>query len=253
MKNQNTKFKKGFTLIELIVVMAVFLFIITAALGVFLSVVKSQSKVSSEQQLLSQISYVQEYMSKALRAATTDASGSCLGANNAGYIYSLLNYNIPIASLSAFEAIKFFNQTDNACEEFFIDNAISGQTNTPLVLKELKSSSNLMNAINITSPALQINSVKFSINGSSGGIFSEQSRTAACTSTQCGASSTDTVQPRITMVLNVSVAGESNGISCSVSSPCAPGNSCVSGTCAPNRIFQVMVSQRNLNVNNGQR
>ena len=58
---------KGFTLIELIVVMTVFLLVIGAAMGIFISIVQNQKKILSEQELLNQISYVEEYMSKALR------------------------------------------------------------------------------------------------------------------------------------------------------------------------------------------
>ncbi|MCX6721982.1 MAG: type II secretion system protein [Candidatus Staskawiczbacteria bacterium] len=249
------KFSKGFTIIEMVVVMAIFIFVITAVFGIFLSVVQSQRRVLSEQQLLSQISYAQEYMSKALRMATVDASGNCLGTGNAGYIYLLTDYD---SSASVFKGVKFFNQTDNACEKFFVDNAVYGQTSTPLVLKQLKNNADVSTAIALTSSALQINSVRFSVNGSSGSTFaasgcpSPNTTQCGCPNTlQCGACYCDAVQPRVTISMNVAISGESVG-SC-VAGACSAGQSCVSGVCAPNRIFQITVSQRNLNVNNGQR
>ena len=87
---ENTKNSAEFTIIELIVVMTVFLFIIGAAIGIFISIVKSQKKVLVEQQLVNQVSYVKEYMSKALRAAKVDSIGDYLG--NKGDIYLLTHY-----------------------------------------------------------------------------------------------------------------------------------------------------------------
>ena len=103
---------RGFTLIELIVVIAVFVFIIGAAIGIFLSVVQNQKKILAEQQFMNQISYAEEYMSKALRMAAVDIDGSCLidphGSNqsNPGYIYLLTRYD---TSKGLFKGIKFKN------------------------------------------------------------------------------------------------------------------------------------------------
>ena len=227
----------GFTLIELIVVMAVFLFVIGAAISIFISIVQNQKKVLSEQQLLNQISYVEEYMSKALRMAKAETTENCLldthGANTdyPGYIYLLTRYD---ASLQAFRGIKFINQTGDSsgnpiCQEFFLDNAVSGDTNAPLVLKELKNSTNDSNAVPLTPSNLQITSARFSINGSNGSTFTSVSCT---TNSKCGASDADVIQPRVTILLNVKITGDSQ---------------------EPNRVIQTTVSQRNLNVNNGQR
>ena len=53
------QFKKGFTIIEMVVVMAVFLFIVGAAISIFISVIQNQRRVLAEQQTLNQISYLQ--------------------------------------------------------------------------------------------------------------------------------------------------------------------------------------------------
>lgn len=225
---------KGFTLIELIVVMAVFLFIIGAAIGIFLSVIENQKKVLAEEQLLNQISYTEEYMSKALRTAEQDSSGDCLGANNTGYIYLLTRYD---TILQTFRGIKFLNQPDTdssgnpVCQEFFIDNITpDGETplslndsNNPLVLKELKNSVDDSKAVPLTPSSLQINFARFSVNGLNGSAVGQ-----GCTGNhnQCGASRVDAGQPRVTMLLNVKIAGDDQ---------------------EPNRTIQTTVSQRNLN------
>jgi len=208
-------------LIELIVVMAVFLFVIGAAVGIFISIVQNQKKVLAEQEFLNQISYVEEYMSKALRMANVAIYDNCIPS---GYIYLLTHYNL---ASGLFRGIKFINQSDNnACQEFFLAGA--GTAADPYILKELNST-NGSDAVAITPPNLQfdpMNPIRFSINGSDGSAVN-------CGNLdQCGASDMDTVQPKVTILMNVKIAGD------------CP-------TC--NRTIQTTVSQRNLNVNNGQR
>jgi len=209
------KHQAGFTLIELIVVMAIFLFIVGAALGIFLSIVDSQKQVLDSQQLLGQISYLQEHMSKAIRMAKTDTTGSCLGSGNEGYIYLLTHYK---ASTGYFEGIKFFNQSDNFCTELFLDNG---------AMKELKNNPEPDNAVPVTSTALKIEFVRFSINGSNGSAIFNNPLTTGCANgdTQCGAWYQDSIQPRVTILFNL----------------------------GGDKVIQTTVSQRSLNTNNGQR
>ena len=219
-----SNYKKGFTIIELIVVMAVFLFIIGAAIGIFISIIQHQKKVLSETQLLNQIGYLEEYMSKALRMAAadntiTDPSGTCIPK---GHIYLLTRVNAGI-----YRGIKFINQSDsNACQEFFLAGA--GTTANPYILKELKNSTNESSAVELTSSSTQINFVRFSVNGLDGSVAGQ-----GCTGGpgQCGASNKDAAQPRVTVLLNIKITGDSQD------DP--------RGT---PRTIQTTVSQRNLNV-----
>jgi len=174
---------RGFTLIELIVVMAVFLFIIGGAVGIFLSVLQNQKRILAEQQILNQISYAEEYMSKALRMAREETNGNC---HEPGYIYSLTR---PDRESGFYRGIKFINQSDNdACQEFFLDE--DG------VLKELKNSTDDSNAVALTSSDFEITSVRFGINGLDGCYGTEE----LCPP---GASSEDSAQPRVTILLNI--------------------------------------------------
>ena len=229
-KKQKLKSVSGFTIIELVVVMAIFLFVIGAALVIFISVIQHQKRVLAETQFLNQISYIEEYMSKALRMAKAESGDNCLidwhsagHLDHPGYIYLLTRYD---SYLGAFKGIKFINQSDgNACQEFFLDN-----TTDPAhpVLKELKNSDSDNDAIALTSTSLQINSMKFSVNGSDGSAAA-----AIChenPTEDCGASYEDPAQPRATIRLNVKIAGDNQ-----------------------TRIIQTTVSQRNLNIDNGQR
>jgi len=243
------KLSKGFTLIELIVVMAVFLFIIGAAIGVFVSIIQNQKKILSEQQLLSQISYIEEHMSKALRMAKMepiDGSDPCL-KDYPGYIYLLTRYD---TNLALFRGIKFINQSGDSsgnsiCQEFFLD--------TDGILKETEWVNGVAGAaVALTSPNLQINSVRFSINGSDGSASIPNS--ASCpTNIQCGASNADLVQPRVTILLNANITGSGLGTGTPCNPPainCTNGEACDLSThiCVPTRTIQTTVSQRNLNV-----
>lgn len=176
------KFSKGFTLIELIVVMAVFLLIIGTALGIFISIVFHQRRILAQQELLSQASYVVEYMAKGFRMAGKDLAGDCVGE---GYTYKLQNF-----SDGAWQSIKFINQSDNnTCQEFFLDGS---------VLKERK---NGADPVQVTGANLKINSLKFSINGNEP---SDQSCEFA-PSESCG-----TGQPRVTILLDIKSQGDEN-------------------------------------------
>lgn len=215
---KNLKFKilnyrrdRGFTLIELVVVMAIFLFVIGAAIGIFIYIVQNQKKVLSEQQLLNQISYVEEYMSKSLRMAKADEEGNCITAR---YIYLLTNQ-----VSGSYRGIKFFNQSNKVCQQFFLD--VASPADSRLILWEKKGNNS---PVALTSTNLKINSIRFAINGLDGSVHGQN-----CDGTpdQCGASMMDVVQPKVTILLNITIDGDSS---------------------EPNRIIQTTVSVRNLNV-----
>ena len=169
--------KNGFTLIELVVVLALFMLIISVTVGIFISVIQHQKRVLSQQDLLGQLSYAQEYMSRTLRSAVKDTSGNCLvnGENaHSGYTYLLTHYNI---ELDAYEGIRFITK-DNTCQEFFRDSGDG-------LLKEIKDGALPQNLVSDT---FIMSSVKFIINGNS---------------TLQGAGEDNGIQPRVTMALNV--------------------------------------------------
>ncbi len=216
------KNQKGFTLIELAVVMAVFLFVVGAIITIFISIVRQQRRVLAEQEILSQISYAQEYMSKALRMAIRDDSGDCLGQDNEGYVYMLTRYD---AVAGIFRGIKFINRSDSgSCQEFFFDYDNSLEH---LVLKELKNSNDNLNAVPLTSSDLNITFAKFALNGSDGSVsVPDPSTWKSCVSSEkCGASDQDLVQPRVTILMGAKISNNDD----------------------QEDIIQTTVSERNLN------
>jgi prepilin-type N-terminal cleavage/methylation domain-containing protein len=229
MANLNMEKKSnGFTLIELIVVIAVFLLIIGGAIGIFLSIISHQRRILYEQELLNQTSYIEEHMSKALRTATKDPSGNCLGIDYVGYSY-LLTRPVTVGANTFFTGIKFLNQSDTdnlgvpKCEEFFLENAIPGNSSTPLVLKEIRTDSPYTipgSTVPLSSQKLIINSIRFGIDG----FYGKNVAGSPVGDQDIGFAS---FQPRITIVLNIQIQGD---------------------TQQPTRIMQTTVSQRNLNI-----
>lgn len=72
---------KGYTLVEMLVVVLIFSVIVGSATSVFVSALKMQKYSLSYQQLLNQTSYAVEFMSRALRMAKKDTIGCIDGSN----------------------------------------------------------------------------------------------------------------------------------------------------------------------------
>lgn len=150
-------FKKesGFTIIETVVVIAVFLLVIGAGLSIFISIVVNQKKLLSEQKIINQISYTLEHMSKAMRMAklTADNERTCISQN---HMFILSRPNL---STGSYDSIKFVNQSNGgACTEFYLDTADG-------VLKEIINNGY---PTPLTSSDLKIKFIRFGINGKTG-------------------------------------------------------------------------------------
>jgi prepilin-type N-terminal cleavage/methylation domain-containing protein len=178
----------GFTLIEVIVVMAVFMLIVGSAISIFISIVQHQKNILAEQELLNQSSYAIETISKALRMAGRDDVGDCISV---GYNYMLSEWNL---TLRGYTHIKFLNQSDidflgnQACQEFYLDDGVLKEVKRYLVADPI-------NPIAITSAKLKVNSLVFAINGDK---------------TKEGASDIDGVQPRVTIFMDIQVSGDNS-------------------------------------------
>ena len=127
-------------------VVAVFSLLMLSASTFFVSGLKAQRQNLATQELLDQTSYFMEYMSRALRMAKKDASGSCIATK--------LNYNTTHVG----QGIKFKNYQD-ICQEFYLDVPTSR-------LKEVKGVADE----NFLSPeSLKITSFAISLSGQSQG------------------------------------------------------------------------------------
>lgn len=148
------KNKKGFTLVEVLVCIALFGIISVALINVFVASIKSQSRIIYSQELLEQSSYVLEYMNSKIRMAIKDVDGSCITIGSTYNIYGGGN-SIRFISYNA-------EVSDYVCREFFLENnSIKEKSSTDT------SSSNFGVASVIASPSFKVNSLKFSIFGDS--------------------------------------------------------------------------------------
>ena len=128
----------GFSLIELIVAFGIFFIVAGSASWLFVEAVKAQKRTLAYQQVLDNVSYVMEYMSRTLRMAKKDTTGNCVNKTG-GTI--LANYEvIP-------NGIRFLNYRD-ICQEFYLQgirlkekkykNETRGQVETDLELTSSK-------------------------------------------------------------------------------------------------------------------
>ncbi|MDO8601415.1 MAG: type II secretion system protein [bacterium] len=166
--------KNGFTLIEIVVAMGIFALLMGSLSSVFVQALQGQKKTLATQEVLGQASYALDYISRAVRMARKDISGSCLGVN---LNYSTTTSRILSGQTFSGPGIKFLNSS-STCQEFFLDSASS----------TLKESQALMSPVDLTSANLKINSFNISL---------------------IGASQNDDVQPKVTLFLDITGKNES--------------------------------------------
>lgn len=140
--------RSGFTLIELIVGLTVFVLVVGAIIGIFISGIRSQRELLAEQDALNQLSFAMEYMSRALRMARREnGTFNCLTTD--------FNYENPAGDSS----IQFINHLqDDDCQKFFLD----GKT-----LKYVKDAGvgGINEELVLTSPNIVIDELKFELKG----------------------------------------------------------------------------------------
>jgi len=160
-----SNFSKGYTIIEILVAVGIFTMIIAAPTGFLVGSIEAQRKALSSQELVNNVSYTLEYMSRALRMAKKDLTGDCIERG--------LNYENPADDISK---IRFLNYK-GYCQEFSLSDA---------QLKERKSidgdKENLGEFFPLTSNDLEVELVRFQLSG---------------------AGQDDEFQPRITLFLKV--------------------------------------------------
>jgi prepilin-type N-terminal cleavage/methylation domain-containing protein len=161
---------KGFTLVELLVVIVIFSITIGSITGIFISGLSSQRRILAEQEILNQISYAIEYMGKAIRMAKKDdikigdAEKHCLSGEKVNYEVSLDKTKIT------------FRNYQNQCQSFYLN------LNSNQIFEDKEGT-----VLALTSPKIKVNSLKFMVSGES---------------------QNDTLQPRVTIFMEVESSGK---------------------------------------------
>ncbi len=166
--------KGGFTLVDILVSVAVFSVVISISVNLFVSGIRVYEYSLKNQLLLGQISYAMEYMSRSLRMAEKDENGSCI---TSGYNYEITARN----------GIKFINSNNNECWEFFLENSH---------LKIEKSGV----TYNLTGDSLKVNSFNIALMGD---VSQQQPRVTIFLDVQANASNLSTV-PKLKIQTTVS-------------------------------------------------
>jgi prepilin-type N-terminal cleavage/methylation domain-containing protein len=78
---------RSFTLVEMMVAVAIFASVATAVSMLFVSAIRAQRQSLALQELLDQTSYVMEYMSRTIRMAKKDMTGLCTGSVKLNYYF----------------------------------------------------------------------------------------------------------------------------------------------------------------------
>ncbi|MFA5086189.1 MAG: type II secretion system protein [Candidatus Paceibacterota bacterium] len=159
---------KSFTLVETVISIALFGFISVILVNIFVSSIRTQTRILQNQELMEQSSYSLEYMTRLLRMAKKDEDGSCTGTTDA-------NYGIDTNSITflAYDTLA----AEYRCRRFLKDGDVA---------KEMRStdatSGNLGTAQAITSSKIKVSGLTFGVTGNV---------------------VPDTVQPKVTVMINI--------------------------------------------------
>lgn len=169
-----SKYKSGggFTLVEMLVAIFVFIIVLGASSAIFVDIIRNQKRALANQELLNQTSYVLEYMGRAIRMAKKDDIN---GPNCCPLGYKV-NYELTHGD----QGIIFRNYEDK-CQEFFWD--VNDHT-----LKEVKGG---VGPISLTSTSSDV--VSFKIGPPDSWV------------------QTDNNQPRVTLFLDIKRLGFPSG------------------------------------------
>lgn len=149
-----SRFRRGFTIVELLVGVAVFSLVIGGAFNLLLSSVSSQRDHLSSSKVFDQTIYLSEYMSRALRQAKkelTEAPSNCLTGAGRGF-----NYEVTGVGNST---IRFLDK-DNLCREF----SLSGTQIEERVSSD-STAANLGAAAALTSTDATVSVLRFELQG----------------------------------------------------------------------------------------
>ena len=168
---------RGFTLIELVISVAIFSLIVSAGTGLLIDGLKAQRRGLAYQQLADQVSFAVEDMSRAARMAKKELFNhtfSCLSTKG-------WNYENPGGDSSRLRFIKYDHDVEgDVCHEFFLED---GQ------IKEFRRdlATGVETTQDLTSSAIKANSLVFEL---------------------AGETQSDDIQPQLTFFLDIESAGQ---------------------------------------------
>ena len=164
--------KRGYTLVEVLVAVSIFVIFVSAPTGIFISSLKGQKRALAQREIIDGSSYFSEYIGRFLRMAKKDLNGECLNG--------LPKYNYS-TSTAGIVGIRFVNY-HYKCQEFYL-------TSEGRIYQRISSSTS-SNDFPSTSSAPALTPEDFIISTSSSKFL------------VFNAEQTDNLQPRVTIFLD---------------------------------------------------
>jgi prepilin-type N-terminal cleavage/methylation domain-containing protein len=151
MINNQEQRNKGYTLVETLVSIVIFSFLSVGVVNVFVSAMKTQTRILYNQELMEQSSYSLEYMGKLLRMVKKDVTGDCTGTANENY---------GVASDQITFLVYDTKEGEYMCRRFSLaDGVISESKSTD------ETAENLATASEITSSKVNVTELIFNVIG----------------------------------------------------------------------------------------
>lgn len=187
MKHETGNKEYGYTLIEVLIASAIFFILVAGPTGLFISALRSQTRILAQREIIDNTSHAIEYMSRALRMAKKElnctdklnpTTCSCLKNNGYGFNYEEVNSRILGGTTYNGLGIKFNNyESPSVCQEFFWDQSDN----------RIKESKNGGTPNALTSDDIEV--IRFKINPG-------------------GWDQSDNKQPRVTLLLEMEVKAQ---------------------------------------------
>lgn len=142
---------KGFTLIEAIVSISIFIVVAFSIAQFIMIAIQNQIKVYTTQGLLNQTSYTLDIMSKSLRMAKKDIVGNCTGEVGKNYLVD--GSSISFLAYDALEGVY-------KCKKFFLEDSTIKQA-----ISTDTTSANFGDSSNLTAGYIDVSDLGFSVSG----------------------------------------------------------------------------------------
>ncbi|MDD3032614.1 MAG: type II secretion system protein [Candidatus Pacebacteria bacterium] len=165
---------RGFTLIEAIVSLAIFIVIASTLAEIVIVSIQNQIKVSTMQNMFNQAVFALDKVEKELRMAKKDSLGTCIGAEK--------NYYVEGEASITFLYNDQENESGPICKKFVLENnQMVEYVSTDGTIANLS-----VTGTNITSSSISLDSLKFIVPNDVPG---------------------DLLQPKVTIVMSLSSSG----------------------------------------------
>ncbi len=163
--------KKGFTLLEMMVAIAIFTIIILAVVGIFKNSMEGQRSAVAAQNTQESMHYVFEVISKEIRLAK-ESNTEC------DSIITSLGFPVTTANTKLYHSanggkIFYFKNKDNECVAYYIENDTNGVPRFKVFRDDISDGFN-NTSFYITPDEINVNRFDFSINDNAIGVSKSQ-------------------------------------------------------------------------------